>query len=188
VSDQTSSLFSLLRKIAPASKTEDEIQGLIHGDRLGAETTAQVVQTLDRIRGTPTEKADMLRVLDLVKQLDEAHHKAERAQEKAELAREQARIAHEQARIASAAGEHFDAQRQARAEARLIRQGVKASVETVPMPVRLEVTQTKLLKLLAQHTGTTSSAIIRDCLADFIDRQLDSDKAFRDAAENLGLL
>lgn len=78
--------------------------------------------------------------------------------------------------------------RQAVREEQKIQQGVKASVETVPMPVRLEVSQTKLLKLLATLSGTTSSAIIRDCIAARIEEKLATDQTFRQAAESSGLL
>ncbi|MFM0000200.1 hypothetical protein PQR57_04130 [Paraburkholderia dipogonis] len=62
-----------------------------------------------------------------------------------------------------------------------IRQGVKASVETVPMPVRLEVTQVRMLKVLAAQDGTTASAIIRDCIKEHLGRRVSQDKAFADA-------
>jgi len=58
-----------------------------------------------------------------------------------------------------------------------IRQGVKATVETTPVPVRLEVEQVKMLKVLAALEGTTVSNIIRDCIRDYIDQKMGSQGA-----------
>jgi hypothetical protein len=49
-----------------------------------------------------------------------------------------------------------------------IRQGVKSTVETMPVPVRLEVEQVHMLKMLAAIERKTVSGIIRDCVAAYI--------------------
>ncbi|HDV8353864.1 hypothetical protein [Burkholderia diffusa] len=68
-----------------------------------------------------------------------------------------------------------------------IRQGVKAAVETVPMPVRLEVNQVKALKILAAMQGTTASAIIRGCIHDQLIEMYDHLPGFADALEAAGV-
>src|SRR5258706_305490 len=55
-----------------------------------------------------------------------------------------------------------------------IRQGVKATVETVPVPVRLEVEQVHMLKMLAALERKTVSGIIRECVAEYISRRAGS--------------
>lgn len=68
-----------------------------------------------------------------------------------------------------------------------IRQGVKAAVETVPMPVRLEVNQVKALKILAAMQGTTASAIIRGCIHDQLIEMYDQLPGFSDALKAAGV-
>jgi hypothetical protein len=58
-----------------------------------------------------------------------------------------------------------------------IRQGVKSTVETTPVPVRLEVEQVKMLKVLAALEGTTVSNIIRDCIREYIETKMGSEGA-----------
>jgi hypothetical protein len=70
-------------------------------------------------------------------------------------------------------------------ERREIRQGVKASVPTVPMPVRLELEQVAQLKLLAAFEGTTASAIIRQCIAEHLARKAAEDTPFGGAVKAL---
>ncbi|AXF14583.1 ribbon-helix-helix protein, CopG family [Paraburkholderia caledonica] len=65
-----------------------------------------------------------------------------------------------------------------KATAAPIRQGVKAAVDTVPMPVRLEVEQVKALKLLAATEGTTASAIIRGAIRQVLIESADGNAAF----------
>ncbi|AMM13885.1 hypothetical protein AX768_07000 [Burkholderia sp. PAMC 28687] len=67
------------------------------------------------------------------------------------------------------------------AEKAAIRQGVKASVETVPMPVRLEVEQVRMLKLLASYEQTTASAIIRASIKERLEQARQRNPGF-DAA------
>ena len=62
-----------------------------------------------------------------------------------------------------------------------IRQGIKATVDTVPMPVRLEVEQVRLLKILAALEGTTASAIIRDCIRERLAEAARANTAFKAA-------
>ncbi|QTD91281.1 hypothetical protein [Burkholderia anthina] len=68
-----------------------------------------------------------------------------------------------------------------------IRQGVKASVETVPMPVRLTTDQAKALKILAAMEGTTASAIIRGCISTLINEIANGDPAFNAALDAAGV-
>lgn len=65
-----------------------------------------------------------------------------------------------------------------------IRQGIKSSVETVPMPVRLEVEQLRLLKILAALEGTTASAILRECVAQRIKDAATTNIAFKAALKS----
>lgn|GEM_PF-4383321 len=97
---------------------------------------------------------------------------------KQQLATLQAELATMEARQA-ALRESIENEKQAKAE---IRQGVKAPMETVPMPVRLEVTQVKLLKLLAALEGTTASAIIRDCVKEHLAMKKATNQTFANAA------
>lgn len=67
-----------------------------------------------------------------------------------------------------------------------IRQGVKSEVATVPMPVRLETAQVRLLKILAAVEGTTASSIVRECIQDYIASAQASNPAFDAAVKSLG--
>ncbi|MGG1947047.1 hypothetical protein AB1286_19895 [Trinickia sp. NRRL B-1857] len=81
----------------------------------------------------------------------------------------EAKAAEAQRKIERLETEHFaiaEGVRDGKEQQAAIRQGVKAAVETVPMPVRLEVSQVKALKILAAMQGTTASAIIRGCIHD----------------------
>jgi predicted DNA-binding protein len=66
-----------------------------------------------------------------------------------------------------------------------IRQGIKSSVPTTPMPVRLQTDQIKMLKILAALEGTTSSAIIRDCISAHLEQKLKQNLAFGDAVRSI---
>ncbi|MFL9882036.1 hypothetical protein PQR66_03310 [Paraburkholderia agricolaris] len=114
----------------------------------------------------------------------EDHRKdAEKAAARADAAKK--KLATLQAELASveaqqtALRESIEGEKRARAE---IRQGVKATVDTVPMPVRLEVSQVKLLKVLAALEGTTASAIIRDCIKEHLTMKAATNPTFANAA------
>lgn len=78
-----------------------------------------------------------------------------------------------------------DARRDTKATKGAIRQGVKATVETVPMPVRLEVDQMKALKILAAMEGTTASSIIRGCIHQHLVWSADNMPEFGAAVKDL---
>ncbi|KWI58063.1 hypothetical protein WM06_34320 [Burkholderia cepacia] len=68
-----------------------------------------------------------------------------------------------------------------------IRQGVKAEVETVPMPVRLTTSQVRALKILAAMEGTTASALIRGSISNLINDMANSNPAFNAALDAAGV-
>lgn len=130
---------------------------------------ANLLSVFGRREVTPREKADSLR------------RDAEAAIEKSAQAEARLRAAQEKLEVAQA--EAFalaDAKQDARAKG-TIRQGVKAKVDTVPMPVRLEVSQVKKLKILAAMSGTTASAIIRECIQEHLDARTREDAGFANA-------
>lgn len=112
-----------------------------------------------------------------------ANAKAEQAQKQLEEARRM--LAAAEAEVQQAASQ--DAQEGAARARSAIRQGVKAEVETVPMPVRLEVSQAKALKVLAALEGTTASAIIRGCIRDHLIDMYDHLPGFAGALEAAGV-
>ncbi|WP_321899712.1 hypothetical protein [Paraburkholderia heleia] len=69
----------------------------------------------------------------------------------------------------------------------VIRQGVKATVETVPMPVRLTADQVRALKVEAALSGVTVSGIIRGCINDHLIEMYDHLPGFADALEAAGV-
>jgi hypothetical protein len=100
---------------------------------------------------------------------------------------EKARIAREKVDAAQAELERVQAENERDKPVTLaslttaIRQGVKAPVETVPMPVRLEVEQVRMLKLLASYEQTTASAIIRASIKERLEQARQGNPGF-DAA------
>ncbi|MDR5819850.1 hypothetical protein [Caballeronia sp. LZ043] len=68
-----------------------------------------------------------------------------------------------------------------------IRQGIKAEVETVPMPIRFEVDQVRALKIAAALLGTTASAIVRGSVRDWLIEQANGDPAFGAALDSAGV-